>query len=663
LPSQKGLATRAGKKKNGRGQAPPLQKSRSRGFKPLLPSPPSTLSFRGSVKARLRRYIRKMYKKIKIIFLFPFFLFLSIAQSAELRLDFSQDNRTYVWHERLSYDHHMNKNFRLSLSTFLNSTLIKSSFLTSGPDRWQEDGKLSLRLSNLLNPKLDLGTLFAYDLNSLEQRNVSTQTFGLFCDYKIFPYLSFYQTLGYKGIQREWSEPALGEQKKPDKGYNYSTILTFTPEIYGSKAFLTLNQETERFKNIPTTRQYLTLFYSKVISPYDSINVDFQQSRSKNKYYARFGSSKINTQKKSTQAFKLFSSKELFWNFQMDARYDYAKEEYHYILEPDTVFDPFSITDNSISSQNFTINIKREYLKRFIVEGFYRYAEIDENYGDVNKNQKMKSGEAGAKASSQITKSDSLYLVGSIGVTSFYTPFGSVTFNDRDILTKLGNLEYFHIFSPFLDLRFQLGFKNFHQVYISNRLSANNNYNETYILSPTLNWRPSSKLILIQNYSIQANYISYDYEKKVQSPRNKIFRRGSSSSNITYIYNRRLNFRVGYLYRYEDYGQLLWRNQWVEMKSWERKTQIINLGLDYKVLKKVVLSPGYSFEKRKEWDLTTENKKLSYEFFRNMLSLALDYHMGLGNYLKFSGTHRFQKEKPGRKDQQDFFSVSLVYAF
>ena len=596
----------------------------------------------------------------------PFFLFylgFSSAYSAELRFDFSQDNRTYVWHEILNYDQNIDKNLRLNLSTFLNSTLIKSSFLTQSADRWQEDGKLSLKLTYLLNPKLNLGTSFFYDLNSLEKRNVSTQTFGLFSDYEIFRNLSFYQTLGYKGIRRKWSETYSGEQKKPDNGYNYLGVLTFTPELFGSKALMTLNQETERFKNIPTTRQYLTLFYNRLFSIYDSINVNFQESRSKNKYYASFGSSKINTQKKSGRAFKLFFSKELLYNFKMDSGYDYAREEYRYTVEPDTIFDPFAITDNSISSQNFTINIKREYLKRFALENFYKYAEINEDYGDINKNQMMESGEAGAKASSQITKSDSLYLVGSIGVTSFYTPMGSVTFNDRDILTKLGNLEYFHIFSPFLDLRFQLGFKNFHQIYISNRLSANNNYNETYILSPTFNWRPSQKFIVNQNYSIQANYISYDYEKKLQSPRNKIFRRGSSSSTITYLYNRRLIFKLGYVYRYEDYGQLLWRNQWVEMKSWERKTQLINLGLDYKVSKKLVLSPAYSFEKRKEWDLTAEKKELSYKFLRNMLSLGLNYDTGLGNYIRFSGTHRFQKEEPGRKDEQDFFSVSLTYVF
>jgi hypothetical protein len=260
-----------------------------------------------------------------------------------------------------------------------------------------------------------------------------------------------------------------------------------------------------------------------------------------------------------------------------------------------------------------------------------------------------------------------LYFTTSIGVTSFYAPVVSAQFNDRDILTLFAWGEYLHVFSPIFSLRLEGGFRNFHQVYISNRLSANNNHNQTYLLSPTLIWRPYRNLDFKQNYNIQANYIYYDYEKSIESTKNRLFRRASSSTSINYRIFSGVSFLFGYIYRYEDYGQLIWRDQWVQKPSWERRTHTFSLSMEYMPSKSWVLSPEYTYEKRKSWDHSTiADKKirtLSDKFYRNMISLSLRYFVDDRNYISLSGAHRVQKSMLSCRESSDFASVSVNRIF
>lgn len=130
------------------------------------------------------------------------------------------------------------------------------------------------------------------------------------------------------------------------------------------------------------------------------------------------------------------------------------------------------------------------------MESFYKYTRREEDYADDLRDQKVESGELGGNLSIQIGGSDSLYLTASAGVTSFHAGEASGRFDDRDILTLIAWGEYLHIFSPIFNLRMEGGFRNFHRVYVSGLRSANNNHNQTYVLSPTLTWKPHRSLSL-----------------------------------------------------------------------------------------------------------------------------------------------------------------------
>lgn len=612
-----------------------------------------------------------------IISIFSSIIFSEDTFPSGLRCDFSQDNRTYIWNLKFDCNREMIPKLSWGLSSSINSTLIKGSTFSDSRDRWQEDGRIDLNLNYVLDKNLKVGGLFSQDLNSLEKRKVTTSDYGVVSEFNLAG-ISFIQVLGAKNIDRK-----LSEVKRSETGFNYSQTISFSPRIFsGSATEISLNQTTTRLKNIPIVKRDFNLSFFKYLSDSptsdlekDSLQVAYLGAWAEKKFFAgKISAPQINTQKKNQRALILCISRRVPLGVKLDFTFDLLSNRYRYFADSDTLFDPL-LTDNLASSQNMYLGVKKNFLQKVLVESFYKYMRSEEDYTGDEKDQKMEGGELGGEVKAEITRADSLHLTASIGVTSFYAPLFSGQFNDRDVLTTLAWGEYLHIFNPYFNFRVEGGFRNFHQLYISNRLSSNNNHNQTYLFSPTVTWQPDWKLRLKQSYSIQANYIYYDYEKARESAKNKLFRRASSSSGVIYRYNGRLIFSFGYIYKYEDYGQLIWKDQWVQKVSWDRRTNTFNLSIDYRPTRKVSFSPKYTYEKRKSWDHVREEatgsegkagkekRILKDEFYRNMISFSLRYFVGEDNYVYFSAAHRLQKGTQSKREISDYVTVSVARVF
>lgn len=604
-------------------------------------------------------------------------LFLEDAFPSGLRCDFSQDNRTYIWNLEFDCNGDTRSKLFWKAANSINSTLIKRSTLSSSEDRWQEDGRIDLSLSYRLDKNLKLGGLFSQNASSLEKREVITSDYGVISEFRLAG-INFSQVLGAKNIERK-----LSEIKRSEGGFNYSQTISFSPQIFsGSLTTISLNQATTQLKNIPILERDLNLTFFKYlsdapisVSEKESLQVAYQEAWAKKKFFAGgISSPQINTQKKNQRTFNLCLSRRVPLGVKLDFTFDLLTNKYRYSSDSDTLFDPL-LTDNFASSQNMYLGIRKEFFQKVLIGSFYKYLRSEEDYIGEEKDQRVEGGEWGGEVKSEITKADSLHLTTSIGVTSFYAPLFSGQFNDRDVLTLLAWGKYLHIFNSYLNLRVEGGFRNFNQLYMSNRLSSNNNHNQTYLLSPTVTWQPDRKVSLKQSYSIQANYIYYDYEKEKESTKNRLFRRASSTSEIIYYYNYRLSFSFGYIYKYEDYGQLIWKDQWAQKPSWDRRTNTFNLALDYQPTRKVSFSPKYTYEKRKSWDHVAdqpsgskgetgkEKRIFKEEFYRNIISFSLKYFVDKDNSLYFSAIHRLQNGTQTKQETSDYVTVSVVTVF
>jgi hypothetical protein len=594
-------------------------------------------------------------RKLHLIFLILAICFSRYLHASNLKLDFSQNNQTYNWINRLEYTYNKNPNFNWEFLFSLNSLLLKQSI----QDRWQEDGKLNLKFDYLLKKNFKAGILLNHRLNSLGERKVTTQDYLITTEASLFHNLLLKQNIGISSLYRK-SE----KEKGRESGLNYSVSLGTGPIIWKRiELALDLSQDITKFERIPTQGRNLKLQLHRYITEKESVNLEYKEGWSKKGFFYREGSQTY-TQRRKERILRADALKRMMFDLWLKFEYFFLLNNYRYSIEEDTLSNPLILRDNSLSSQNYTLSLSRDFFSRINLEGFYKYMSGDEDYGLKERNQEMEGGELGGRLSSKFSSSDSVFITASIGVTSFFTSPGSF-FNDRDILTKILHLEYLHIFSPSFNLSLRTGFKNLHQVYISSQKSANNNYNETYILAPALSWRIAPKLNLFQEYQIQANYISYDFQKETESNQNKIFRRASSYTRINYAPHERLEGEFSYLYRYEDFGQLLWKDEWVRRPSWERKTQGFGLGLKYKPFHKLIFSPAYNYELRRDFtillDLPSgkEKKVYSYKFHRNFLTFSLDYVTDDRNYLRLLWTIRAQKERGFEEEISNYVTVSL----
>jgi hypothetical protein len=601
-----------------------------------------------------------------------FLIFLIISSFAlpesgigvQLRLDFSQDNRTYIWNTSLDCGRKIDHGFSWGFSSSINSMLTKKSVFSNNQDRWQEDGKINLNFDYPLTSRFKIGALFSQGVNSLEKRKVTSSEYGLSSEYN-FSGVKLAQIMGVKDIDRR-----LGGGKRKDAGFNHRLELSCSPHILSRSLMnIFISQTSSRLSNIPILERNLNLFFvKKSFSGEDSLEFSFMEGWSKRKFYqGDLIDSQINTQRRTQRLINLRSSTQVPLQVKVDFNFDFVASGYKYLGEP----GPTSpvLADNSSNSQNFSLNLVRGFFKRLSLGTYYKYIQTEEDYADAQKNQKAKSGEWGGNLMIKMSQADSLYLTASVGVMSFYAPELSAQLNDRDLLTLFSWGKYQHVFNPFFSLRIEGGFRNFHQVYMSNRLSANNNHNQTYAISPTLIWRPHPDLEIKQNYNIQANYIYYDYEKSKESTKNRLFRRASLSTNIDYSLTHRINFVLGYSYRYEDYGQLIWKDQWVQKPSWEQRTHTVNFSVKYAPTGSWDFSPQYTYEKRKSWDhfadlLTQEKKRaLRDKFSQNMITLGWRYFIDDQNYIRLSGARRVQKSKLSAKEISDYASVSVNRIF
>jgi len=594
-------------------------------------------------------------KRVYFNFLVFTLFFCQYLYASNLRLNFSQNNQTYNWNNRLEYYYNKNPNLSWEFLFSLNSLLIKQAI----QDRWQEDGNLRLKFDYLVKKGFKAGILLNHKLSSLGERKVTTQDYLVTTEANFSPKLKLTQNIGISSLSRE-SEKEKGEEK----GLNYSLSLGFGPIIWKKTEFyLDLGQDITKFERIPTQDRNLKVHLQRYLTEKESLNLEYEEGWSKKSFFSG-KRSQTYTQKRKARVLRLDAVKKIIFNLLLKFEYDFQLNNYRYSVEDDTLSDPLTLRDNSLSSQDYTFSLSRDFFGRANLEGFYKYMSGEEDYGLKERNQEMESGELGGRLSSKFSNSDSLFLSASIGVTSFFTSPGSF-FNDRDILTKILHLDYLHIFSPSFNLKIKTGFKNFHQVYVSSQKSANNNYNETYILSPALSWRITPKLRLFQEYQIQANYISYDFQKETESNQNKIFRRASSFTRINYVPHKRLEGEFSYLYRFEDFGQLLWKDEWVRRPGWERKTHGFGLSLRYKPYQSLVFSSSYNYEVRKDFTLFMdlpsgkEKKVLSYKFYRNFLTFSLDYITDDRNYLRLLWTIRAQKEAGYEEELSNFITVSL----
>jgi len=334
--------------------------------------------------------------------------------------------------------------------------------------------------------------------------------------------------------------------------------------------------------------------------------------------------------------------------------------------------------DNSRISKDMRLRFNRDFTigsKGLEAYMLYRYDGFEEDFGQNDRDENSAYGEFGGGFNFEFGPQDTILIDYSMAVRSFYHPKEYAHQSDRDVQSRVLNIIYSRGWSRYLGSSVRFGFRDFHQIYTYEEKSADNNRNYTYLLAPELKWFLSERLTISQHFEIQANYITYDYEKQLLKSRNRLFRRGDSKSGILYVFSRKLTARLEYGYRYEDYGQLVFNEQWQQLKSWDRRGNTGFAGFDYYPVAQLRITPGYSFEYKREWDHSetvavvasdTNYVKLREMVDRQdqrMITLELEYKFTQSEQLSFTAGRRLIEGWRRGHVRNENFTISLRRMF
>jgi hypothetical protein len=448
-----------------------------------------------------------------------FVLFTSTAR-AGIKFDFNRDNQTYDW--LTTIDHSLlQPGFKFKTSFDGESNLIKGI-----SNRWQENATARFESEKSILGPLSLVASAQYDVNGLDKRRIRSSGLAAGLAYSPWQFLEITPMLRLDRIKRSDLD-----SKKSDQGAGYGLASAVHPSNFGGiHLTATASFDHRNLTNIPSDEGKAGLGAYKRFFSADTVWVNLHGLEASKKYYGTpIGSANIVKQIKQERQGDFAIGMLLPANLRLRIDGDAHLSRYLYRhANPETdVTAPQR--DNYGRGGGYRAKLSGE------IDGFasgivgYTWNRANQDYQGVDLDQSTEVGELSFQGKMRVTQSDSLSTDLVFGVTSYSNPHISSDREDRDQKTFVFNGRFIHSLNRFFMLGMLGGVSSFHQIYISGANSANNNQNNTYILTPFAVWKPVAPLVLTQSFEIQANYITFDFDRSKKPPtRNRIFRRATS---------------------------------------------------------------------------------------------------------------------------------------
>ncbi len=576
-----------------------------------------------------------------------------------LNLDFSLDRQTYNWSDSASFARSLGKSLDFSVQNRSLATLIRKSVFGAGGDRWQKSARTVAALRYHVSPAIVTGMEFGQDFDRLEtKRLIATRAYLITGVQK--SHVSFTQRSGLVWEQRRFAPASNSES-----GFGYQSQISITPRHdlkFGSAhvegGFTTLRHTPQR--NIEFNYEY-----ARNGADGDTLTLEAKQGFGEKKYFPSSGNFDATARQRTEQRrWDFHASRRLPQAFMLTSNAAYRFDGYNYEYDP-LVTDLVRQTDNFTSLFEYQLALSRQFGKRLSLQGSYLFNRTKEDFGQLQTNQLAETGQVGLVADILLFGADTLDLSGQMGVTSYLAPTSSTFFADRDRSVTVASLRYIHRFHEFLTGLVEGSYRGFHTIYISGQLSANNNVNNVYIFNPSLIWKPYSQIVVQQSYQMYANYIYYEYEKNELGGRNTLYRRANFASTVTLAGSHRTDLVVEYSYRYEDFGPLVYTDQWQQQISWDRRTHRPRIGIDYRPIDGMRFQPYAVYEIQRSYDhlfdahITLGRRQLSEEFTRVLIGFDFQWNLTNSSQINCKLERRVQDYQNQRNQEYDLFSISI----
>ncbi len=582
---------------------------------------------------------------------------------ADIRLYFDRDNNTYNW---VTTVNHSITGKGISFKSYFDG---HSNLIKGGYNRWQEsattgfDSEISIvnRLAMIIDGR--------YTVNGLDKRRVKTTEMALGLSYQPIDALKISPSMRAADKKRSELETQLDE-----KGLGYGLKADLSPsKIKGIMVDGAISYNKVNLSNIPWQRGEGRFDAYTGFWRLDTVSVSLRGLEATKKYYSTGGNVEGIIKQIKQERLAVFSVNiDLPSNFRM--KIDGGAHLSRYLYRQNQA-DNFAKTrrDNYGRGGNYRTSVFGRIGDIADISAIYLWSVTSEDFQGLELDQDTEKGELYLNGKVKLSRRDTLSIDIMLGVTSYSNPNVNMILDNRDQGTILINGRYSHRFSDHFLLGATGGANSFHQIYQSGARSANNNRNDTYLLSPYAEWDLHDNLAIKQSFDIQANYISFDFDRKVIATKNRIFRRATSRTDLVLRLSRRLSITQGYLYRYEDYGLLIWDDGWQQSVSWDRKRNGLETRLDYRPSGKIIITPYFFWEKTGDFhrsvdpgsDLLApmEIRYLRDEQVKMFFEFETTFHWSGNRRFTAGFSHRLRKFMDRPKETNDYIKISMEYMF
>jgi hypothetical protein len=583
---------------------------------------------------------------------------------AGIRVDFDRDNQTYNWLTGFDYSIR-SSGFNFETNFDGNSNLIKGR-----NNRWQENATTDFGSELRVFKSVSFLTAGEYTVNGLDQRRVRTSELSMGLAVKPFKYFEIRPMVHVDSKKRSEFEAQLDDQ-----GVGYGFTADLIPYEYGGAHLdASISYDNTGLTNIPSETGLGLLNSRYKFRAADTVYFSVRGEETAKQYYGAGGSvESITKQIKQEREADFIVSVALPVSLRM--RFDGNAFLTRYLYRGSIAEDVISTQrDNSGRGEGYELSMSGAYDGTATGEIAYRWSNAKQDYQGSRLDQDTDTGEIAFHGDVVLSENDSVSGDLVMGVASFTNPNSGMTQDDWDKKTIVLNGQFAHVFSRYFTGGITGGASSFHQIYISGARSANNGLNDTYILTPYFIWKPLTWLDVRHSFDIQANYITFDFDRKRVSTKNRIFRRASTRTQFSIRISDNLRMDQAYYYRYEDYGQLIWDDGWQQAVSWDRRRNGLETGFDYKVYGIVSLRPSLTWEKTGNYDhkpgklLDPESepsiiRELSEEQTKMIFIGELVINWSDRSNFYFNVSHRFRKFNDRPKETNDIMRVSMEYLF
>ncbi len=585
----------------------------------------------------------------------------SLLSGQGMILNFSHDKSTYLWEDSVWVDNNISDRFHLNLYNHSTATLITKSLFVDTGDRWQKEANTFASLSYKQWNRFSWGITAQNNYNRLEDRRVTLNRIGLHQDLRISNEIKLKSLVSFSEASRY-----IDELNDLDQGVMQQLNIDYSDRLLDlGDLSLGYRHNLNLLDRTPEKSFGLNMGFANADSDYP-IRLSYEGIYQKNKFFSSLTSfERVTTQNKYEHRGDLEMSLNAFSNLRLDLVSNYNYRRFEYRQDSDDGLGTPLGRDNLTATLYYKLGASYPIFDFSHFRAEYIYRHSDEEFGDIFAGQKIQLGELRLSYQMLISDRDSAYLAATFSVTSYKGKDPEDLFSDRDRSFRMAQGAYQHIFSNNFLMRLKGSYQYLHDIYISEELSSNNNHNILYLAQPEVVWTPFPQLQIENIWLMHANYIYYDYEKYEDSPRNTIYRKADWTSRMNYAFSTRLDIRLSYRFRYEDFGQLIYRDQWSQRISWERKGHLPSIEMEWRPSQHWTINPGYSYERKQSFDHFAgdeEGISLLREkelFKREKIFINIEYIPHDKGIVQLSYTRRVQDSKLYLDEDSDIININV----